>query len=489
MTSSKKTINLPWLGAVILAAAVLFAIGFSRLTIDTDIINSLPAGDPVIADAVYIFKNHPVKDQIAIDIGIADKNLEHLVMITQQVEQALEKSGLFERVGFDETQNGIAELVFLVANQLPLLFSAHDLVTGVAPLLAPESIRVQLEETVNELYGMDAIGQARLISRDPLELRNTVLRDLSRLIPETTGRLYKGLLLSADAKHMLVLATPRHSGTDTKYAGRITALIDDITTDLNLAGTPVTLTPVGAYRAALDNETSIRTDVGRAIIGATIGIALLLLLAFSQPLMGLMALVPALAGTIVAFFVYALFNDHISIMVVGFGGAIVSITVDHGIAYLLFVDSAGQTSGRAASREIWAIGLLAALTSVGAFAMLSISGFPVFKQLGIFTALGIGFSFLFVHTIFPRLFPTISKPVPARPRFLSRVVDRSASFGKKAAIGAIILAAGMPLFFNLQFNTDLSAMNSISSATRDAEARMQSIWGNIFSKVYLLVEA
>jgi len=489
MTLSKKTINLPWLGAVLLAAAVLFAIGFARITIDTDIVKSLPTGDAVIADAVYIFRNHPVKDRIAIDIGISAKDPDRLVVTARQVQQALEKSGLFGQVGFDDMQSGIAELVFLVAEQLPLLFSSDDLAHRVAPLLTPENIRAQLEKTVNELYGMNAIGQAKLIGQDPLGLRNTVLKDLSRLIPETTGRIHKGQLLSADAKHMLVLATPRHSGTDTKYAGRITTLIDNISADLNLAGNPATLTPVGAYRAALDNETIIRKDVGRAIVGATIGIALLLLLAFSRPLIGLMALVPALAGTILAFFVYTLFNDHISIMVIGFGGAIVSITVDHGIAYLLFVDSSGQTSGKEASREIWAIGLLAALTSVGAFAMLSISGFPVFKQLGLFTALGIGFSFLFVHTVFPRLFPALHGTAPARPRFLNRLVDRLTAFGQRGAILALILAAGMLFFCNLRFNTDLSAMNSISNATRDAEALMQDVWGNIFAKVYLLVEA
>ena len=493
MIPSEKTINLPRLGAVLLAAAILFAIGFARITIDTDIVESLPAGDPVIADAVYIFKNHPVKDRIAMDIGIPEKNPDYLVAIAQQVELALEKSDLFGQVGFDDMQNGISELVFLVVDQLPLLLTATDLEHSVEPLLTPENIRSQLEKTVTALYGMNGIGQARLIGQDPLELRNPILAGLARLIPETTGRIYKGRLISADEKHILVLATPRHSGTDTRYAARITALIENISSNLNPTGDPtappVILTPVGAYRAALDNETIIRKDVGQAIIGATLGIALLLLLAFSRPLIGLMALVPALAGTILAFFVYSLFNDHISIMVIGFGGAIVSITVDHGIAYLLFVDSSEQTSGKEASREIWSIGLLAALTSVGAFAMLSISGFPVFQQLGLFTALGIGFSFLFVHTVFPHLFPAIHEAAPAGKRFLSRVVDRSASFGKPAVALAILLATGMPFFCNLQFNTDLSAMNSISTATRNAEALMQDVWGNIFSKVHLLLEA
>lgn len=472
-----------------MTAAILLVIGFARLTVDTDIVASLPTGDPVIADAVYIFKHHPVKDKIAIDIGIDVKGPDRLVVISRKVEQALEQSGLFSQVGLDDTGNAVAALVYHLVDQLPLLFTAADLESKVRPLLTPENIRRQLKQSLNALYGMDGIGQADLIGKDPLGLRNPLLADLSRLIPETTGRIHKGRLISADGKHTLVLATPRHSGTDTRYAAQIAALMETIAADLETPGERVELTPVGAYRAALDNETIIRTDVGRALIGTTIGIALLLLLAFSRPLIGLMALVPALAGTILALFVFALFNDHISIMVLGFGGAIISITVDHGIAYLLFVDSADKITGQQASREIRAIGLLAALTSVGAFATLGLSGFPVFQQLGSFTALGIGFSFLFVHTVFPRIFPGGQGSATAQPRILSRLVDRCTSFGKPAAIGAIGLALVMPCFFNLHFNTDLSAMNSMRQATLAADALVQNVWGNIFSRVHLLVEA
>jgi len=489
MLPPEKTISLPWLGTVVLIAIVLGAIGFTRITIDTDIVDALPTGDPVIADDIYIFKNHPVKDRIAIDIGIGDPDPDRLVTVARHVEQSLEQSGLFAQVGLDDTRNAIAELVYHIADHLPRLFTAADLEQKVRPQLTPENIRRQMEQAVNALYGMDGIGQAALISKDPLGLRNPLLANLSRLMPETTGRIHRGRLISADGKHSLVLATPRHSGTDTRYAAQITTLMENIAVDLETAGNRVRLTPVGAYRAALDNETIIRKDVGRALIGATIGIALLLLLAFSRPLIGLMALVPALAGTILAFFVFALINDHISIMVLGFGGAIISITVDHGIAYLLFVDSAGQITGKEASREIRAIGLLAALTSVGAFAMLGISGFPVFQQLGLFTALGIGFSFLFVHTVFPRIFPGRPGRAPVKPRLLNRLVDRCASFGKPAAIGAILLAGVMPFCFNLQFNTNLSAMNSMSRATLEADTLMQNVWGNIFSQVHLLVEA
>ena len=82
-------------------------------------------------------------------------------------------------------------------------------------------------------------------------------------------------------------------------------------------GLQVWLTPVGAYRAALDNEVIVRGDVQKAIFFSTLGIALLLLLAFPRPLIGLLSLLPAVVGTVAAFFVFALLRPSISVMVSG----------------------------------------------------------------------------------------------------------------------------------------------------------------------------
>ena len=98
------------------------------------------------------------------------------------------------------------------------------------------------------------------------------------------------------------------------------------------------LTSVGAYRAALDNETIAKRDTRLAIILTTLGIALLLIFAFPRPLIGLLALLPSTVGAIAALFVCSFFFKSMSMLAVGFGGAIMAFTVDLGITYLLFLD-------------------------------------------------------------------------------------------------------------------------------------------------------
>jgi predicted RND superfamily exporter protein len=59
----------------------------------------------------------------------------------------------------------------------------------------------------------------------------------------------------------------------------------------------------------------------------TIAIIILLLVAFPRPLIGLLALLPSAAGTMLALFFYSLFHPSMTMMAIGFGSAIISFTV------------------------------------------------------------------------------------------------------------------------------------------------------------------
>ncbi|MFW8600677.1 methyltransferase domain-containing protein [Desulfobacterota bacterium M19] len=485
-------INYRLLSKIFLLFAILTIIGFMRLKIDTDVIHSLPTNNKAIADALDIFENHPIHDEIAIDITLNHDDSGTLVKCADIVEKKLVNSGLFAEVGMAEISSLIPQLAFDVVRNLPLLFSAAELNKSVAPRLSATAITGKVNKIFAALSGMAGIGQAEFIATDPLDLKNLIMAKMAMLAPSKNSRIYQGKILSADGRHLLVTARPLLSGSNTASARKIVKLITDISAQLNARfaknGYTVTLTPAGAYRAALDNELIIRKDVNRAILLATAGIILLLILSFPRPLIGLMALVPALAGTAAALFVYSLLHPSISIMVLGFGGAIISITVDHGIAYLLFLDCPYETRGKDASREVWAVGIMAVLTTIGAFSILCFSGFPIFVQLGQFAALGVLFSFLFVHLIFPKIFP-VMPPAASRVLPLQRVVDKFFNTGRTGAILALIFAAVMLFYAKPEFNTDLSAMNTVSRKTIAADHLFAKVWGNISSKDYLMISA
>lgn len=481
-------LNYRLLSIVVILAGCCAVLGFSRLTIDTDVVRSLPAGEKVIADGLDIFEHHPIHDQVAVDIAINRDDPDILVGYGELVERKMRESGLFAQVGTEETGDLMPSLALEVAENLPLLFSWEELLE-IVPLLDPERIRKRVGEVYGEMAALQGIGQAGFIRLDPLGLKDRILAKMALLAPSSGIRIYRGQLLSGDGRHLLVTARPLTASTDTAAARKISGLFGGIARELarisREQGVEVTMTPVGAYRAALDNEQIIRHDVQTALIISTGCIALLLLLSFSRPLIGLLSLVPALAGTAAALLVYSLLRHSISIMVLGFGGAIISITVDHGIAYLLFLDSPGETRGRDASRELKAVGFMAAVTTIAAFLILSTSGFPIFTELGLFTCLGILFSFTFVHTVFPRILPVMPSG-SGRSRPLQKLVSLLYRTG---SIGAAVTAAAalVLLFFaSPRFHVSLSSMNTVSPATERADELFSAAWGKIGDRVYLM---
>ena len=480
---------------LIVVLSMVFAssiLGLLRLDIDTDVVRSLPSGERVIADGLVIFEHHPVHDQIAVDITLDEEDPETLVEIGAFLEKKMEDSGLFAQVGIDAVGELIPELAFHAARHLPLLFSQEELEQNILPLLETDRIDSRMEEIFQDLSSMEGIGQAGFIGLDPLGLKDLVLAKMASLAPTLKSRFYQGNLLSADSLHLLVTARPLEAGTNTASAHKISKLLAESSRELTdkytSLGQQVTLTPVGAYRAALDNERIIRHDVQLALVLATAGIGLLLLFSFPRPLIGLLSLVPAFAGMGVALLVYSLFHSSISIMVLGFGGAIISITVDHGIAYLLFLDRSHETRGKDASYEVRAIGIMAVITSIGAFLILSFSGFPIFTELGQFTALGILFSFLFVHSVFPRIFP-IMVPSSDRALPLRSLVNGLYSTGRQGAIAATVLFFGLFFFAKPQFFVSLSSMNTVSEETLAADALFAEVWGNVGERIFLMNSA
>jgi uncharacterized protein len=211
----------------------LLMLSFYRLQIDSDIIGSLPENDPVISDARHVMMYHPMQDLVVIDLGMDTVKPDVLVEAGHFVEQRLKDSGLFETVGIEQAGHLIPELIRLVTDNLPWIFSEKQLQEQIAPLLEPDRIAQKLDETLLQFYNIDSIGRAENISRDPLGFGNIVLARLAHLAPTENAGIYKGSLLSSDQKHLLILAKPNESGTDTTVGQNIASVIDRISHEMH----------------------------------------------------------------------------------------------------------------------------------------------------------------------------------------------------------------------------------------------------------------
>ena len=493
MKPQTKKIHLPLLLFVAALIVCLAILGFKRLNIDTDVTKSLPAHEQVIADALEIFKNHPIHDQVAVDIRIDREAPDTLVDCASFLQDRMRASGLFEEIGVGEIVSILPEIARHAVHRLPLLFSQDELEKQVAPRLQDEAIRQRLQAAVSGMTSLEGIGQSFFLPLDPLGLKDLVLARMINLAPSNNAGIYKGNLISKDGRHLLLIARPAKSGSNTAAARQIADLFSTADHELNERLAPskihVVLTPTGTFQAALDNETMIRHDVNLALGLSTAGIALLLILAFPRPLFSLLSLIPPLAGSAAALFTYSLFHSSISIMVLGFSGALISIMDDFSITYLLFFDRPHVTEGKQAAREVQSIGgLIALLTTIASFLVLSRSDFPIFAQLGEFTALGLTFTYLFIYFACPKIFP-VMPPATRRNPPLHAVSRRLFNAGKPGLAAALLLACFMLFFARPHFHLSLSDMNTVSRKTQENNRMFTEVWGDIGQRIYLMTTA
>jgi predicted RND superfamily exporter protein len=480
-----------------LGVVLCLGLALRRIRVESDLTVSIPAGSPVLETGRRLLRKHPVVDRIAIDLSLRDGSAapDRLVEAAELAQKELSRSGLFDSVGTADWAAGLAALHGSVAERLPTLFSAQDLRQLVDPRLGDVRIQRSIEEDYAELSELEGVGQARVMAADPLRLRELVYTRLGALVPKADVRIEQNHLLSVDGRHLLVTAEPHRTVGDPESSRRLANLLGEVGRELDQTaareGKPaVTLTATGAYRAAMDNEQIVKSDTNRAVWLVSIAVSLLLLLCFSRPVLGLLTLLPATAGVAVALLVYSLFSRSMSALALGFGGALISITVDQGIVYVAYLDRVRGSSGKQAAEQTFSSVSLAVLTQAGAFFALAFSGYRLLAELGIFAALGSAFSFVFVHTVFPLVFrtapPSQRRPILPVDDWLRRVA--SGRVWVSVALAALLLIALGP-FARPRFEVELERMNTVTAETRAAEERVKGVWGDLFSRVYVLLEA
>jgi predicted exporter/SAM-dependent methyltransferase len=480
--------------ALLAGVGLAFWWGVNRLTVNNDIVATLPRDDKVVLAAEEILRHHPVLHNIFIQISASDGPAarEDLVKAADLASTLLTESGLVRVVSSGSAAGTFAILLGTVTDNLPFFLSETDLKTRVEPLLEPGRVEALLEDGLRQLLDLGSIGQAGYFAKDPLGLRNLFLGQLSSSLPFHEAELEQGHIMSKDGRHLLLMARPARPNQDSTFARLLTEVMERISAGLNefsaRQGRRLTMDYVGAFRASLDNEEIIKSDTSRAITLVMLSLVPLVLLSFRRPWLGLLSAIPATAGTMLAVFVYALTGEAIFGVAMGFGGALIGIAVDHGLAYVILLDRPGGTMAHDVSKDVWAVGSLPLLAAMAALLSLAAIGIPLFAQVGIFAALGVGISAVFAHLFFPLVLPRIEaskreKPLPLE-RFMDWIIRRS---GRWSVWACLTFALAMLFVAKLEFNVDLASMNTLSKETLEAEQALQKAWGDLSAKPSLMV--
>ncbi|WP_110187552.1 MMPL family transporter [Pokkaliibacter plantistimulans] len=244
----------------------------------------------------------------------------------------------------------------------------------------------------------------------------------------------------------------------------------------------------GMLMHAAAGAAQARGEISTIGLVSTLGIILLVLIAFRRWYMPLIVLLPVVVGCIFAVAVTALFFGRLHLITLAFGAGLVGVSVDYALHYLA---AHGQPDERSVLRRILPGLLLGGGSSVLAYAAQALAPFPGLRQMACFAVAGLTGAWLSVVLWYPCLLATL--PVSASPvaATVKRMVQRIPALpaGKASTLLGLLAVVAVALLASGQAKDDLRLLQTSPQRLLDQDIKVGKLLGQSSSTRFLLVMA
>src|ERR671937_15119 len=238
----------------------------------------------------------------------------------------------------------------------------------------------------------------------------------------------------------------------------------------------------GTVFYAATARAAAKRDMERIGIGATLGVALLVLLAFRTLRPMLLGLLSAAIGILFGTLAVLVLDGEIQLVSLAFGASLIGEAVDYPI--LLFAAHLAAGAVWTPERGVAAVrpGLTVAVaTSLLAYGLLALLPFPGISQIARFALVGLAASYLTVLWLLPAF---MQRPSTRDPQiatgWAARLLDRWSAIlrARYAPIAALaITAACVPGWLSLRANDDVRLLISRDRELAQQEAAIRALTG------------
>ena len=244
------------------------------------------------------------------------------------------------------------------------------------------------------------------VKADPLNLYSPSLQRLNALNATEGYRVEDEYLFNERGDMSFAFFSSPFSGSDTQGNARLVSLIDKVIEQTEATSPDVHISAVGAPTIAVTNAQQIKRDSYLSVALALVLIFGILMFTMARKRNLIWLGNSILFGWIFALAVIALFKTSISIIVVGIGSVIVGIAVNYPLHYLDHIKQ--QPDKREALKDVIQPLVIGNITTVAAFACLVFVKAEAMRDLGLFGALMLVGTILFVMVFLP-LFAVVPK--------------------------------------------------------------------------------
>jgi predicted exporter len=297
-------------------------------------------------------------------------------------------------------------------------------------------------------------------------------------------RLEDGYLTARDGDRVRVLVLGEIDGDayDERVQQRFLDTYERAGAAMQAAEPRAELWRAGTVFYAAAARAAAKRDMERIGIGATLGVALLVLLAFRTLRPMLLGLLSAAIGILFGSLALLVLDGEVQLVSLAFGASLIGEAVDYSI--LLFAAHLAAGAAWTPERGIAAVRpalTVAVATSLLAYALLALLPFPGISQIARFALVGLAASYLTVLWLLPAFMQRPSSRDPEiATAWASRLLDRWSALlrARYAPIAALALAlACVPGWLALHANDDVRLLISRDAALAEQEAAIRALTG------------
>ena len=373
------------------------------------------------------------------------------------------------QVTVDETQ--MLDVVTFVSSNAPYYLTAADY-ARMDSLLKTEDFVAQQLELNKQLLLLPTGGMATMtLSEDPLHLFTPVMERLQDMGRNTKFTVDDGYVFIRDSigdaagktsDHGLAFFTSPYGMSESALNAELGQLIDEVIAMTESDCPGVSISAVGGPLIAVSNASQIKRD---SMLAVTISVVLImaLLIWHYRRLSYLLWIAASLGfGWLMAVACMSLLRDSISVIVLGIGSVIIGIAVNYPLHYL---DHLKETGDREQTlRDMVQPLLIGNITTVSAFLCLLWVDAAAMRDLGLFGALMLIGTILFVLVVLP----LFSSGKRLQVKQASKLEDTKHPQSKLIFWAVLILTVILG-YFSLQtsFDSDLRHINYMTDSQRE----------------------
>lgn len=444
----------------------LFIFLILHLDFSEDISDFLPLGTSD-QEALSVYQNISGANRMYIlfaNPDDADLTVEAIDFFTETVHSK-DSLGWCEDLTAQFDMSQIMEVTDFVYDNIPYFLTEDDYERIDSLLALPDYVDGQMKKNLEMLmFPTSALTTSNMV-RDPLSLFSPVLAQLQTSGQQMNFEMYEGYIFTPDMSRAVAMLSSPFGNSETEYNSKMLSLLHE-SIDLMTEKYPeVKAHIVGGPEIAVGNASRIKKDSIIAI--ALSAILIVLLVAYSiGSFRNIMLIFLSIGwGWLFALGGMSLFENQVSIIVIGISSVILGIAVNYPLHLIVHLNHVPDM--KKAIKEIMLPLVIGNITTVGAFLTLIPLQSGALRDLGTFASLLLIGTIVFVLVYLPHMLKV--KPEAEHSgkvlEFLSRI---SPEKSKVFVICTLILTAVLAVFsIRTEFDSNIANINYMTDRQRE----------------------